>query len=76
MQRLNALQSETDGYKLAKKDLQQRGFGDLAPSSEKQTGGMPSLLPGYEINVNDVEQYEQRLSHSANRTGRSRDIAI
>lgn len=65
MARLYALQNETDGYKLAVSDLKSRGFGDLAPSAEKQTGGMPSLLPGFEINVEHVEQYEQRIKNNS-----------
>jgi ATP-dependent DNA helicase RecG len=59
-ERLLALKNETDGFKLAEADLKMRGFGDLAPNAEKQTGGMPSLLPNYEITVEDVEELDRR----------------
>ena len=56
LERLQALQRYADGFKLAEIDLRMRGFGDLSKDSDSQTGGMPSLIPNYEITVEDVEE--------------------
>lgn len=69
-QRLALLKKEKDGFSLAEHDLRMRGFGDLAPNAEKQTGGMPSLLPGYEITVEDVEELMEVLEN--NETARTK----
>ena len=51
LERLEAVASTTDGYKLAEMDLMQRGFGELDGSA--QTGNTTTIFRNIKLNVTD-----------------------
>lgn len=62
IERLSIMERVTDGFEIAEEDLRLRGFGDLAPKATKQTGGMSSLVPNYDITVDDVKAIQEIIS--------------
>lgn len=55
MERLQIMERETDGFRIAQADLMQRGFGDLDRDSERQTGSGERLLFGRPLTPAQVE---------------------
>lgn len=53
--RLDAVLSTTDGFKLAEMDLQQRGTGDLGSESSTQSGADQTMLFGVPLTVELIE---------------------
>jgi len=64
MRRLKAVESTTDGFLLAEKDMEMRGFGDLGTQSEDQTGQIKLLFDGINIGYSRVVSLiEERKIH-------------
>ena len=64
MERLQVMERETDGFRIAQADLDQRGFGDLDRSSERQVGSAENLLIGRPLDPQYVDtaiKYDDRL---------------
>lgn len=63
--RLSVLTETTDGFEIAARDLALRGFGDLAPGSERQHGADESFLFGRSINPQVVERMVEACNQVA-----------
>lgn len=57
MQKLQVIKENIDGFIVAEKDLELRGFGDLSYSSESQTGESNGLFSCLPILPKDVAEY-------------------
>lgn len=57
MSKLLVIRGETDGFVVAEKDLELRGFGDLSLDSESQTGESNGLFYCLPIMPKDVSEY-------------------
>lgn len=58
IQRLQLLEQYSDGFMLAEKDMELRGFGDLSDESEDQNGNSTTLFRGIKILPHELAQYE------------------
>lgn len=56
LNRLQVMLETNDGYVIAEKDTQLRGFGDLGIDSETQTGADESILVGRKIDLELLEE--------------------
>lgn len=65
LQRLSVLLETTDGFEIAVNDLTLRGFGDLAPGSDRQHGADQSFLFGRPVRPKIVEQILASTNHSS-----------
>jgi ATP-dependent DNA helicase RecG len=54
MTRLQLLEKYTDGFVLAEKDMQMRGFGDVTASGETQHGATKAIFFGLELMPDDI----------------------
>ncbi|MGP1715734.1 MAG: helicase-related protein [Methylophilus sp.] len=57
MSKLHVIREENDGFVVAEKDLELRGFGDLSLESESQTGESNGLFYCLPIMPRDVSEY-------------------
>lgn len=58
MERLKAVEAESDGFVLADIDMEQRGFGDLSEESNQQSGiARSSLFTGMKIRPSDLREF-------------------
>lgn len=55
LERLQVMERETDGFRIAQADLEQRGFGDLDRNSERQVGSAENLLIGRSLRPEHVD---------------------
>jgi len=65
LQRLRVMVRETDGFRIAQADLEQRGFGDLDRNSERQAGSGEKFLVGRVLKPEHVDaaiEMEERLA--------------
>lgn len=54
LSRLMLVEGETDGFALAEKDMELRGFGDLSESSDSQFGSSMTLFVGLKLKPSDM----------------------
>lgn len=54
LERIRLLETTTDGFELAEKDMHLRGFGDLAESDGAQSGKTPTLFRGIQLMPADL----------------------
>ena len=59
MLRLQLLENYADGFILAEKDMELRGFGDLSDESDDQNGNATTLFRGIKILPSDLAQYQE-----------------
>lgn len=52
--RLRLVESEKDGFALAEKDMELRGFGDLSEGSDSQSGNSMTLFVGLKLKPSDM----------------------
>jgi ATP-dependent DNA helicase RecG len=62
MQRLQLLEQYSDGFVLAEKDMQMRGFGDISNSGHTQHGATKAIFFGLELMPDDINR---ELEHCA-----------
>lgn len=62
LERLKVLENVSDGFTLAEKDLQIRGFGDVAFDSESSSGSTATLFRTVKIDFDDLQVYAQKVS--------------
>jgi len=62
-ERLTAFATETDGFRLAQRDMEMRGFGDLAPGARHQHGDAAALLLGRVPRPRIIEQMISRYRY-------------
>lgn len=55
-QRMNLLVECSDGFELAERDMDMRGFGDVAAGSDEQTGRARLLFMGIKISVSEIRR--------------------
>lgn len=55
MERLQLLEKHIDGFVLAEKDMEMRGFGDLSETGETQHGASRAIFWGLELMPEDVQ---------------------
>lgn len=60
-QRLRLLEQFHDGFSLAERDMETRGFGDVSDDSESQTGTARTLFFGSGLTHADLTRASQRL---------------
>ena len=56
MARMHLLEEFSDGFLLAEKDMQMRGFGDLSSVGESQHGATKAIFFGLELMPEDVDR--------------------
>lgn len=61
MERLQILVDCQDGFELAERDMEMRGFGDVTTSAKNQSGSTRGLFWGVEINSADLKDAGLRL---------------
>lgn len=54
LERIRLLETTSDGFELAEKDMHMRGFGDLAESEGAQSGKTPTLFRGIQLMPADL----------------------
>jgi ATP-dependent DNA helicase RecG len=52
--RLMLVENEKDGFALAEKDMELRGFGDLSEGSDSQSGNSLTLFVGLKLKPSDM----------------------
>lgn len=60
--RLRVLESTSDGFEVAEKDLYLRGFGDLSGGSDRQTGADETFLFGRSVRLELVDEMLARFA--------------
>lgn len=61
MGRLRVLESCSDGFALAERDMGLRGFGDVEDDSEAQTGSTRTLFYGVELSHKEIRETAKRF---------------
>ena len=56
LHRLEVLVKTNDGFEVAEADMRLRGFGDLSPDGEKQTGDGTGFLIGRPVDIDALEE--------------------
>lgn len=61
MRRLELLVECSDGFTLAERDMDLRGFGDVGESGDSQTGKVRTLFFGIQLTHKEIEEASRRL---------------
>ena len=59
LQRLQLLENYSDGFTLAEKDMELRGFGDLSDDSDDQNGVATTMFRGIKLLPKDLAEYQE-----------------
>lgn len=62
LERLRVLEDCTDGYKLAERDMENRGFGNLDADAETQHGKTSMILWNAKVEAKEIERVATHLS--------------
>jgi ATP-dependent DNA helicase RecG len=61
VERLSLLEECSDGFELAERDMDMRGFGDIEADSESQTGSSRTLFWGVNLTHKELAEASARM---------------
>jgi ATP-dependent DNA helicase RecG len=63
MNRLQVMETTTDGFKVAEWDMRLRGVGDLSQNSSKQSGSDDTFLFGRPLSLDILDEVMERMNN-------------